>query len=135
MVQSVREITPPSPATASQQGWTTVQRKKRAPQAPTKPTISPPDIRRFELNRSHGAPAPVGMRVTDIQSAINRALHRGGVANVSVEELRVTSGERLLGGTTHTRSLDALVGHRDQILKAARSVSPGMITDLVARQT
>lgn len=71
------------------------------------------------MSRNRGTPAPTGMRVTDIQSSVNRALHKEGVANIRAEVLRVTSGERLLSSTNHTSSLDALPGHRDQILKAA----------------
>lgn len=51
-----------------------------------------------------------------------------------VGELRVTPGERLFDSTNHTSSLDALLGHRDQALRAARSVGPG-IMDLVVGQS
>ena len=96
--------------------------KKRAPQ----PTI---DQRSFEL--IHGMTAALTIKDTaNLTSAINRALHQGGISDVRVNRVQCTDKARLLGATSPTSSLQDLLKHRNLVLKAARGVTPQGLTPM-----
>ena len=67
----------------------------------------------------------------DIVSRANRALHSAGISDVRFKWARCTDTRRLLGVTAPTSTLKDLLGHRDLVLKTARTVDPS-ITDVVA---
>ena len=58
-----------------------------------------------------------------ITSAINRALHREGISDTRVDQVRWTDTCRILGITTPTATLQGPLKNRDTVLKAAQSVS------------
>ena len=95
--------------------------KRGPPRAPEKKsTISPPELRRFELVRGAGYTFPhhekatsykeaVGRTAADVQSAINRALHRESVYATRVEGLRVAQKGQLFSITNTTTTEEALL--------------------------
>ena len=97
--------------------------KKTAPPAPTV------DQRSFELVLTRPTRL-LSLVVENIISAANRALHREAIQDVRVERLRCTDTGHILGIISPTSTLQALLKHRDLVLKPARTVL-GDASDLV----
>lgn len=89
--------------------------------------------RRFIFQRD-GRPVPNRAFPTEIQSAINRALHQEGVPHfIRVLSLRRNDNKVLTGLTTPLASAEQFLAHKATIVRAARTFDAG-ITDVDINQ-
>ena len=70
-------------------------------------------------------------RKASVQGAINKALHREGT-HARVQDIFLTQSGKYRGSTRPTNNADQLLEHRDAVIRAARTVDPG-VTDLEAK--
>ena len=120
-------------ATPPSGGWKVAQSKRAIKATKKKPTPQPTiDQRTFEL--VHAMTSALTPKDTaNLTSAINRALHQGGISDVRVDRVRCTDKARLIGATSPTSSLQDLLRHRDAVLRAARGVLSD-ISDIAPKQ-
>lgn len=91
------------------------------------------DQRSFELVQNPRSRLLLNEKA-DAMSHINRALHQKGITEARVAGIREAIPGRLLGTTTNTTAIEALLKYRDLVLNAARLTCRGIV-DLAPHQT
>ena len=87
-------------------------------------------MRPSQIGRN-GTSEDLARRTAGVQAAINKELHRIG-ADARIQDLFLTRSGKYRGSTQSTNSAEQLLGHRDEVIRAARSADPS-VTGLEAR--